>query len=330
MRVPQHGGRDADGHDEHRAGGPGVRGRHRRRVARDREQLERLLRKALVQVVRPPARRLEPDAQLVAPTPRMAAVVRERRIHLDVRPHRVPAPERTARAVDAGLRVELGLEAAEQPVPDDEDAAEVAIEVDVVDRVVHPVVRRRAEPAVEPAEPADEPRVHPELVQQVDQRDDREHERRHAGDGHRQVEQPAGEPARAGLAQRGRQVVFLALVVHDVRGPEQRDLVAGAVQPVVQEVVGQQRAGPDRRRARAQLEQRGVRVHPLVDAEREQLREHADHLAHHAQADTVQGIRPRVRELPAAPADERLDRDEQEEDRRCQHDDLSVLHATLC
>ncbi len=259
----------------------------------------------------------------------MAAVVPQPGVDLEVGPHRIPAAQRTARAVVARMLAELRLEAAEQPIPHHQDAAVVAVEVDVVDGVVHAVVRRRAEPAVEPAEPVDLARVHPELVQQVDERDHGEHRRRHAHEGHRQVEQPPGDPARAGLAQRGGQVVFLALVVHHVRGPEQPHGVAGAVQPVVEEVVGQQRARPHPRRARAQRKQRGVRVNPLVQAQREQLGEHADDLAHHAQPDAVERVRPRVADAAAAPAHQHLDGDQEEENGRGEHDDLGVLHAGM-
>ena len=86
---------------------------------------------------------------------RMPAVARQRGVDLEVGPQRVPAAQRAARAVDAGLVVVLSLEGAEQAVPDDQDAAVVAVEVAVVDGVVHAVVARRAEPAVEPAELAD-------------------------------------------------------------------------------------------------------------------------------------------------------------------------------
>ena len=180
-----------------------------------------------------------------ARAPRVAAEIG---VDLQVGADRVPA----ARAARACRRrraapVLLGV-GAEQAIPDDEHAAEVAVEVGVVDGVVDAVVARRAEPAVEPAEAADLLGVDPELVEQVDQRDDAEDQRRKAGERHRQVEDPAGEPAARGLAQRGREVVVLALVMDDVRGPEQRDAVAGAVVPVVEEVVADQRHDPDPRR----------------------------------------------------------------------------------
>jgi hypothetical protein len=107
--------------------------------------------------------------------------------------------------------------------------------------MVHAVVAGAAEPAVEPAQLAHLLRVHPELVQQVDQRHHAEDQRRHPRHRHRQVEDPAEQEAAARLAQRGAQVVVLALVVHHVRRPQHRHAVAGAVQPVVAEVVAQQR-----------------------------------------------------------------------------------------
>jgi len=67
----------------------------------------------------------------------------------------------------------------------------------------------------------------------------------------------------------------------------------------------------------------------LVDAEGEQLGEHADDLAHHAQADAAQGIRPGIRDALAPPAHQQLDGDEQQEDRRGEDDDLGVLHAAM-
>jgi hypothetical protein len=118
-------------------------------------------------------------------------------------------------------------------------------------------------------------------------------------------------------------------VVHDVGGPQQGDLVARAVQPVVQEVVGEQRADPDRRRMRAEREHRRVGVHPLVDAQHEQLGEDADHLAHHAQPDAVEGVGPRIGDAAALPAHEQLDGDEPEEYGGGEHDDLGVLHRTM-
>ena len=67
-------------------------------------------------------------------------------------------------------RLVLALERAEQAVPDDEDAAVVAVEVLAVAAVVHPVVRRRVEHLLAGAERADRVGVDPVLVEQVDAR----------------------------------------------------------------------------------------------------------------------------------------------------------------
>ncbi len=86
--------------------------------------------------------------------------------------------------------------------------------------MVHAVVAGAAEPAVKPAQLAHLLGVHPELVEQVDEGHDTEHQRRHTGHRHGQIEDPAQQRARAGLAQGGGQVVVLALVVHHVGGPK--------------------------------------------------------------------------------------------------------------
>ena len=114
----------------------------------------------------------------------MPAVMRQLAVDAEVGPERVPALEQATRAVDAGLLVVLGLVSAEEPVPDDENAAVVAVQIALVDGMVHAVIAGRAEPAVEPAQLLDLLGMHPELVEQVDQPDHGKHQRRHAGQGH--------------------------------------------------------------------------------------------------------------------------------------------------
>ena len=220
-------------------------------------------------------------------------------------------------------------EGAEQPVPDDEDAAVVLVQVAVVHRVVHAVVAGAAEPAVEPAQAADLLRVHPVLVQQVDQRHDAEHQRREAQQRHRQVEQPAEDPAGAGLAQRGRQVVVLALVVHRVRGPQHAHAVAGAVMPVVAEVVQQQARDPDPGLVGRQPPRRQPLEGGDVDAGDQQLAEHAHQLAHHAQADAGHRVGRAVGGAASKPPQREFRRDEQQEDRRGEDDDLGFGHHCI-
>ncbi len=59
------------------------------------------------------------------------------------------------------LAIQFLLEAAEHPVPDDEDSAVVAIKIGIVDGMMHAVIGRRAEPAVEPARACRSVAVHP-------------------------------------------------------------------------------------------------------------------------------------------------------------------------
>jgi hypothetical protein len=49
----------------------------------------------------------------------------------------------------------LGLEGPEEPIPHDQDAAVVAVEVLDIAPVVHPVVRRRVEHPLEGSHPID-------------------------------------------------------------------------------------------------------------------------------------------------------------------------------
>ena len=144
---------------------------------------KRRLRKPRGHVGRPPAGRHEPDAQLVRTMNARASASRASAAYTSTFAHS-GLKLRSGRtcAVDARLVVVFFVEGAEQTIPDDQDAAVVAVEVAVVHRVMHTVVRWRAEPAVEPAELADLLRVHPELVEQIDQRDRAEHQRRHADD----------------------------------------------------------------------------------------------------------------------------------------------------
>src|SRR5690606_39759068 len=70
--------------------------------------------------------------------------------------------------VDDRLGRVLALERAEQPVPDDEDAAVVPVEVALVAAMVDPVVRGGVEHLLTGAEAVDQLGVDPVLVQQVD------------------------------------------------------------------------------------------------------------------------------------------------------------------
>jgi hypothetical protein len=131
-------------------------------------------------------------------------------------------------------------ERSEEPVPDDEDAAEVAVQVAALGGVVDAVVGGRVEGELEPAgHLVDALGVDPELVDETHRRAERERGRVHPEGDHREVEGPR-RPARPGLAQRGGEVELPAGVVHDVAGPQEADHVVAAVGPVVEEVLREQ------------------------------------------------------------------------------------------
>ena len=106
--------------------------------------------------------------------------------------------------------------------------------------MVNTVVGGRAKPAVKPTQAANVFGMHPVLVKQVDQRHDAKHQGRYAHQSHGQIKHPAADGASAALAQRGGQVVVLALVVHRMSRPKHGYLVAGAVKPVIAKVIQNQ------------------------------------------------------------------------------------------
>ncbi len=232
------------------------------------------------EIGREPAGRHEPDADLVAPVGRAAAKVEHGPVIGEVGGDRV---ERAKPAPDAEDRLfDLILVGAEQAIPENEDAAVVLVEILVVDPVMDAMVRGRGEHAIEPAELADKLGMNPELVQEVDQADRDEHDRRNAGDRHRQVKDPAEQDARTRLPQGRREIEGFALVMDDMGGPEDADLMVDAVVPVVEEVVGDQRPDPDSPVVRSKSKQRKVIVDKDVDSDAQDQHEDAGNLTQDA------------------------------------------------
>ncbi len=118
MRLPQEQRRRRDEDDEEQQR-EHLHARRRRGVeALEGIERERRFRPARRDVGRAPAGRLQPDAQLVERASRAPRVARQLGVDLQVGADRVPAPERRARAVDAGHgAVFLGI-GAEQAIPD--------------------------------------------------------------------------------------------------------------------------------------------------------------------------------------------------------------------
>ena len=260
-------------------------------------------------------RRVEPHAQRGERRRRGERGAQHVRPDVEVAPGGVVARERLAHAVDDALVVALLDEGAEQAVPHDQDAAVVAVDAVVVLAVVHAVVGGRDEHPVGPAELADELGVDPVLVQQVDEADHREHHRWHTGDRHRDVERPAREAAGGGLAQRGAEVVVLGGVVDLVRGPEEVDLVAGAVRPVVAEVIEEQGEDPHPNAVRGQRRDAQVLEREHIDAEADDARERAPDLAQDAEVQARQRVRDVIGAGRAPARDQGLDDDGGHEDR---------------
>jgi hypothetical protein len=180
--------------------------------------------------------------------------------------------------------------------------------------VVHAVVGGRVEDPLERSQPPDEPRVNPELVERVEGRDREEHRGRKAEERERQVEHPREGGLQGALPKRDREVVLLALVVDDVRGPSRAHLVAPAVEPVVEKVHPDEARDPGPGCGRGDLEQSVAREEPGVAGEQGGLEEDLRDLLQDAAGEVVDRVAQPV-DVPLEDLrHEPLHSDEEEED----------------
>ena len=126
-----------------------------------------------------PAGRTEDVAEPVAPTRRPAYVAGDRHVLVRLQLPDVEGIDLLGQpVVRTGV---FGLEAAEQPVPQDEDAAVIPVQVLLVHAVVHPVMRRRVEDEFDgPPKLSDALGVDPELIDEIDREAGEHHPRRDA------------------------------------------------------------------------------------------------------------------------------------------------------
>ena len=164
----------------------------------------------------------------------------------------------------------------------------------------------------------------PELVQRVHGRHAEEHQRGEAEDRQRQVEDPGEGALEGALAQGDRQVELLALVVDDVGGPERVDLVAGAVEPVVEEVLAEKARDPYADRGARQVEHTVPPVEEEVTGEERGLDEDLQQLLQDPAAEVADRVAEAVVVPLLEPRDRQLQRDQQEEDRDGEDD---IVHG---
>jgi len=107
---------------------------------------------------------------------------------------------------------------------------------------------------IDAPEALDELGVDPKLVDQVGSTDGQQDLERktHHKQGH--VENPLKQETRARLPQSGRKIVILALVMHRMRGPQYRYLVAATVAPVVAKIPAYCGSNPEGYSARRRVE----------------------------------------------------------------------------
>ena len=180
-------------------------------------------------------------------------------------------------AVDDGLV--LLLVCAEQPVPHDEDAPVVPVEVPTVAPVVDPVRRGRVENAFDRLEAVDCVGVDPILIEKVDAPCRADQRGADPEQRQRTVRDKSAERLRNRLAERRGQVVALARMVHDVYRPHEAALVHEAVVPVVDEVPAQH-GRRQRKRAGAEIADEPAVPHPREGRPRCQCRTDRDATAH--------------------------------------------------
>ena len=250
-------------------------------------------------------------------------------VDLQVRPERVPAFQRLADAEHDRLLVQLFLERAEQAVPENQNAAVVLVDVDLVLRVMHAMIRWRNEHTISPAQLADVLRVHPELIDQINRVRGRNHFDGQPQQEQRQIEHPAEQKAGTRLPQGRREVVVLALMMDGVRGPQHRDLVAAAMRPVVAKVPRENCQHPQADTARRHIKQRNVDIEQskLVkdvagNVNREELGEVAERRAQRACAQAVDRVVGAEKAGAAHAIDHQLNDQGEEKERNRKRDQI--------
>src|ERR1700674_1665301 len=239
-------------------------------------------------VIMTPAGISENVEKLIAPTGGCPGVAEHLHPFVEGDANGVVGADVLGEAETRGIGGIFRLEAAEELVPDDEGAAMVAVDVARVRTVMHAVMRRRVQNFFERPHGANEFRMNPELVEEADRLHGHDHHRRKTDDGQPDPEHKAGEGAGPRLPQRGRQVVALRRMMHDVRCPEETAFVADAVEPVVAEFIAEKEQDPGPR-LKADREKRET-MQPGQDGELYGLGEQVDEYISEAHGDAGGGI----------------------------------------
>src|SRR5687768_1914472 len=144
----------------------------------------------------------------------------------------------------------------EDAVPDYQDTGIVLIKIRFIDAVMDAMMGRRVKDQLDRAEPLDEFRVDPELIDQIESVHHYEHPRSEPEQHHGRVEDPMQQPAEPALPDGDAQIVLLARMMDDVKIPEKPRLVTDAVEPVVGEIVNNEKNHPRPPRVSGKLERR--------------------------------------------------------------------------
>lgn len=124
-------------------------------------------------------------------------------------------------------------------VPSDENTGIIAVKITRIGRMMHAVMRRRVHHRFKPARhPVNRFGVDPILIDEIESREKENQGWRKTEKEERHAEEKA-EREKTGpcLSQRGGEVIMLAAVMNDMRGPEPTNAMRGAVEPVIGKVI---------------------------------------------------------------------------------------------
>jgi len=105
-------------------------------------------------------------------------------VNVEISPHRVITGELLTNAVYHRLIVSLFRKRTEDAIPNNENAAVIAVDAVAVLAVVHSMIGGRDEDPINPAEFADEFGMDPILIEQIGERDGAKYDRRNPEYGH--------------------------------------------------------------------------------------------------------------------------------------------------
>ena len=162
---------------------------------------------------------------------------------MKIRINRIEAAKWFYRSIHTGFF--FYLESSKQTIPNDEYSAMVSIDVNRIDGMVDSVVRGSRKQKL--------PHfsnliygfcVHPKLIDQVDLSASQIHPRVKSNERQGNIKNPSEKSAEASLSKGNNKIVFLAVVMDDMTGPEKIDFMRQSMAPVVTKILANNAKNP--------------------------------------------------------------------------------------